>query len=839
MAQDQPQRIEDLLLEDEMRESYLTYAMSVITARALPDIRDGLKPSQRRILVAMNDLNLGPRSKHRKCAKISGDTSGNYHPHGEQVIYPTLVRMAQSFSMRYPLIDGQGNFGSIDGDPPAAMRYTEARLASPSIDLMEDLKLETVDFQANYDETTTEPVVLPAKFPNLLVNGTTGIAVGMATSIPPHNVNEICDALIKLIDDPDLTIEELCQIVRGPDFPTGGIICGRHGIRQGYRTGRGNVIVRAKLHTEETRGSKTLIVVDEIPYQILKTTIVERIAACVKSGTISGIGDVRDESDRKGMRLVIELRRDANVEVVKNQLYQRTPLQTTISIINIALVNRQPRTLNLKQLLEAYITHRKQVIRRRTAHLLKKALQRAHILEGLILAVADIDEIIAIIRASADPKDAKQRLMEKPLRLTEQMTLAKLLPAKFVEKMTGQDNHLTGPQTDAILAMQLQRLTGLELERLAGEYSKLVEQIEGYEAILRDENLVLDIIREDLYEIKNKYGDDRRTEISDEEVRELDIQDLIEDEDVIVTVTHAGYIKRVPIDTYRRQGRGGRGIRGSDSKEGDWLEHLFVASTHDYLLIFTSQGRVYQLRVFRIPSMSRISKGRSIANLLQLQSDEKIMSILPVREMDERFVVMATRGGLIKKTPLNAFSNVRANGIIAIGLNPDDNLIGVQITCGEDEIVLATREGMAIRFLESNVRAMGRTARGVKGISLRKGDQVVDLAIGEPKATLLTVCEQGYGKRTEMQEYRQQGRGGLGIINIKTTDRNGKVVAAKTVSDEDELMLVTANGIVIRMALKDIRAIGRNTQGIRFIKLDKKDKLVAVARLVEEDGNNE
>jgi len=839
MAQGRAEQIDDLLLEEEMRDSYLTYAMSVIMSRALPDVRDGLKPSQRRILVAMRDLNLGPRSKTTKCAGIVGETMKKYHPHGEIVIYPTLVRMAQPFNMRYPLIDSQGNFGSIDGDPPAAMRYTEARLTATAVEMMEDLQLDTVDFQPNYDESLTEPTVLPGRFPNLLVNGTTGIAVGMATSIPPHNINEICDALIRLIDDPGTAVDELCEIVHGPDFPTGGIICGRSGILQGYKTGRSSVVVRAKLHTEQVRGGRTLIVVDEIPYQILKTTITERIATCAKSGTIPDIADVRDESDRKGMRLVIELKRDGNPDVVTNQLYRHTPLQSSFSIINIALVNRQPRTLNLKQLLEAYIDHRKEVIRRRTAHLLKRARQRAHILEGLILAVGEIDEIIALIRSSADPKEAKSRLMDKPLKLTEEMTLAKLLPERFFKDAVGQERHLTGPQAEAILAMQLQRLTGLEIEKLASEYSKLCEQIEGYEAILRDEALVLDIIREDLYEIKERYGDDRRTVIMEEEVQEFKIEDLVAEEEVAVTVTHEGYIKRVPIDAYRKQGRGGRGVRGSNSKEGDWLEHLFIASTHDYLLIFTNRGRVYKLRVYDIPSMSRTSKGRSIVNLLKIQSEEKITSILPVREIAERFVVMATQGGLIKKTPLGAFANIRSNGIIAISLAPNDDLIGVEVTTGSDEIILATREGLSIRFPETEVRAMGRSARGVKGIKLRKGDQVVDMAIADPKGTLLTVCEHGYGKRTEMEEYRRQSRGGIGVINIKTSERNGKVVAAKTVRDEDELMLITAKGIVIRFALRDIRPIGRNTQGVRMIRVDAGDKFVAVARLVPENGNDE
>ncbi len=829
----------DLLLEQEMRESYLTYAMSVIMSRALPDVRDGLKPSQRRILVAMRDLNLGPRSKTTKCAGIVGETMKKYHPHGDSAIYPTLVRMAQPFNMRHVLVDGQGNFGSVDGDPPAAMRYTEARLAAPAMDMMEDIQYDTVDYQPNYDETLQEPTVLPGKFPNLLVNGSTGIAVGMATNILPHNLNEVCDGLIKLVDNPDTTIEELSEIIKGPDFPTGGIICGRNGIKQGYLTGRSNLVVRAKLHTEQARGGKHLIVVDEIPYQILKTTIVERIADCVKQGSIPDISDVRDESDRKGMRVVIELKRDANVDLVINQLYKYTPLQTGISMINIALVDRRPRTLTLKELLESYISHRRVVIRRRTAHLLRKARQRAHIVEGLLLAVADIDEIIHIIRNSPDPASAKQRLMEKPLRFSEQATLMKLLPEKFVEDRTREARHLTQPQAEAILSMQLQRLTGLELEKLAGEYNKLVEQIEGYEAILRDDSLVSDIIREDLYEIKEKYGEPRRTEISSEEAKSYKMEELIAEEEVAVMLTHGGYIKRVPLATFRAQGRGGRGVRGSDSKEGDWLEHLFIASTHDYLLVFTTRGKVYWLRVYDIPSMSRTSKGRAIVNLLRLSGDERINSVLAVREFSDRFVMMSTRNGIIKKTSLEAYSHPRANGIIAIKIDPDDELIGVALTKGDDDIILGTRGGMAIRFNEKDVRAMGRAARGVKGITLSKGDMVVDMAVVEVGGTILTVCENGYGKRTPIDEYRRQSRGGKGIINIKTTERNGKVVAVKSVRDEDELMLITAKGIVIRFGLKNIRPIGRNTQGVRLIKCDEGDKLVAVARVVPEEEDKD
>jgi DNA gyrase subunit A len=834
-----PEQIQDQLLEEEMRESYLTYAMSVIMSRALPDVRDGLKPSQRRILVAMRDLNLGPRSKHRKCAKIAGDTSGNYHPHGEAVVYPTLVRMAQPFNMRYTLVDGQGNFGSIDGDPPAAMRYTEARLTAPAMEMMEDIQYDTVDFQPNYDETTTEPTVLPGKFPNLLVNGSTGIAVGMATSILPHNMTEICDGLIKLIDNPEISIEEMCDIVQGPDFPTGGIICGRQGILQGFRTGRSNVVVRGKLHTEQARGGKTLIVVDEIPYQILKTTIVERIADCVKEGTIPDISDVRDESDRNGMRLVVELKRDGNSDLVINQLYKYTPLQDSISINNIALVNRQPKTMGLIEMMHHYLEHRKVVIRRRTMHLLKKARQRAHIVEGLVLAVADIDEIIALIRSSPDPATAKSRLMAKALRLAETQTLQKILPEKFIKEKSSTDQFLTEPQADAILSMQLQRLTGLEIEKLADEYRKLVEQIEGYEAILRDDQLVMDIIREDLYELKDRYGDKRRTEISDESVQSFKIEDLIAEEEVAVTISHEGYIKRVPIGTYRTQGRGGRGVKGTDNKEGDWLEHLFIASTHDYLLFFTSRGRVNWLRVYDIPSMSRTSKGRAIINLLKLSADEKVCSVLAVREFSNRFVVMATKAGVIKKTELEAFSHPRASGIIACTIDPDDMLIGVELTTGENEILLATAEGMSIRFNENDVRAMGRSARGVKGITLRKGDEVVDMAIVDTAGDILTVCENGFGKRTQVEEYRIQSRGGIGVINVKTTDRNGRVVASKTVRDEDELMLITKNGIIIRFSLKDIRPIGRNTQGIRMIRVDEGDLLVAVARVVPEEDEKE
>ncbi len=830
------ERIENLPIEQELRESYLTYAMSTIIDRALPDVRDGLKPSQRRVLVAMNDLNLGPRSKHRKCAKIAGDTSGNYHPHGEGVVYPTLVRLGQWWNLRYPLVDPQGNFGSIDGDPWAAMRYTEARMTAPAMDMLEDLNLDTVDMQPNYDDTRTEPTVLPGKFPNLLVNGSQGIAVGVATSIPPHNLNEICDALLHLIDHPDATVDDLMRIVRGPDFPTGGMICGRSGIAEGYRTGRGRIAVRARLHTEQVRGGRTQIVVTEIPYQVLKSTIIERVADVVKAGRIKDITDVQDHSDRTGMRIVIDLRRGAEPDIVINQLHQYTPLQTTFSIINIALVNRVHRTLTLRDMLYYYLEHRKEVIRRRTMFLLRRARQRAHVLEGLILAVADIDRIIETIKKSPDVPTARERLMTLDLRLTEQATVRRLLPERFVEQASGEAQRLTRVQADAILAMQLQRLTGLEIEKLARDYAGLVQEIEGYEVILGDERRLLDVIREDIHEVKGKYGDDRRTEIIGD-VDGFGVEDLIAEEDVVVTLTHAGYVKRMPLTTYRRQGRGGQGIIGSDAKEGDFVEELFIASTHDYLLVFLNNGRMHWLKVYDIPSLPRTSKGRAIINLLQMQRGEGIRAVMPVREFDDRYLVTATRKGQIKKTALKAYSNPRRGGIQATGLNEGDVVIGVALTRGHDEIVLATKNGQAIRFQETDVRPMGRTAAGVHGIKLRDEDQVVDMAVMDPMATLLTVCENGYGKRTSFEEYRTQGRGGSGIINIRTTKRNGRVVAMKSMRDADELMLITQQGKIVRTGLNEMRVIGRATQGVRVISLRPGDKLVSVARVVSDDNS--
>jgi len=835
------EQFEDMRILDELKNSYLNYAMSVIVSRALPDVRDGLKPSQRRILVAMNDLNLGPRSKHRKCAKIVGDTGGNYHPHGDQATYGTLVRLGQEWNMRYPLINPQGNFGSIDSDPPAAMRYTEARMAAPATEILEDLKLDSVDFVPNYDETRTEPTVLPAKFPNLLVNGSTGIAVGMATNLAPHNVSEICDALLLVIETPDCGVKDILKCLPGPDFPTGGTICGRKGIVDAYTTGKGHLKLRGVSKIETTKKGRERIVITEIPYMVVKTTIVSKIAECVHSGLIPEIADIRDESDRHGLRVVVDVKRDGDAQIVLNRLYLYTSLQTTFAISNVALVNNRPETLNIKRMLTLFIDHRKIVIRRRSQFLLKKCQNRAHILEGLIMAVGDIDEIIETIKKSPDAPTAKANLMKLPLKLTVSASLKKLLPKSFVGEKTKSKQYLTGPQADAILTMQLQRLTGLEIEKLAKEYSDLAERIAGYEAILNDEQVLLDVVREDVYEIKEKYSDKRRTKII-AQVEDFDVEDLIAEERVIVTISHAGYVKRMPIDTYRKQARGGTGIIGSDTKEGDFIKHLFTASTHDYLLIFTNRGKCYWLKVYNIPSMSRQSRGRNIVNLLKLGS-QQIASVINVSDFDEaggnRQLVMATKNGIVKKTSLSAYGNPRATGVIAIKLDSDDDLIGVALTTGEDHIVLGTKDGMTIRFDEKQVRSMGRVSRGVIGIRLRPNDCVVDMVIVEEKAALLTVCEKGHGKRTGLDNYRAQSRGGVGLINIKTSERNGKVVALKAVQYDDELMMITANGIIIRTGLDQIRSIGRNTQGVRLIKLRAGDKLVAVEKIVSEEPPEE
>lgn len=836
----QSDHVEDLEIEQEMKDSYLTYAMSVIVSRALPRHEDGLKPSQRRILVAMNDLGLSSRGRFRKCAKIAGDTSGNYHPHGEGVVYPTLVRMAQDFDMRYPLIQGQGNFGSIDGDPPAAMRYTEARLTRIAEAMIEDLKLDTVDFTPNYDETTSEPEILPGKFPNLLCNGSQGIAVGMATSIPPHNLTEICKATKYVIDHPDCTTKDLLKIVHGPDFPTGGIICGTKGIVDAYTTGRGRVTVRARMHVEESRGGKQSLIVTEIPYNLIKSQIIERIAECVKRDQIPGIADIRDESDRDGMRLVIELKRGEDVNVVTNQLFRFTPLQNTFSIINITLVNNRPRTLALKDFISLYIEHRINVIRRRTMHLLNKARQREHILVGLLYAVANIDEIIELIKKSPDVPTAKKRLMDKKWPFAFKNLAGKKTDAKnrLLLKALAKPANFTSGQADAILSMQLQRLTGLEIEKLRDEWCGVRDEIEGYEAILGDERLVLDIIVTDLDEMVDKFGDARRTEITSE-AEDIDIEDLIAEENVVVTISHQGYIKRTPVSSYRRQGRGGKGVIGGDTKDNDFIEHLFVASTHDYILFFSDRGQCYWLKVYDIPQLSRQSRGRAIVNILQMRSGEALAGMIPVREFDDRNLVMATAKGTVKKTELKAYSHPKRGGIIAIKLDSGDHLIGAELTHGNDDVVLGTRDGYAIRFSEKQCRAMGRATHGVRGIRLRKGDSVVRLTVVDDKATLLTVCEKGYGKRTEFSEYRQQGRGGMGIINIRTSERNGKVIGMMTVSDGDDLVMITTKGMMQRIGIKDLRTIGRATQGVRIIRLNEGDRLQAVACVKPEADDDE
>ncbi|HVT89549.1 MAG TPA: DNA gyrase subunit A [Tepidisphaeraceae bacterium] len=836
------ERIEDLQIETELQDSYLTYAMSTIMDRALPDVRDGLKPSQRRILVAMNDLNLGPRSKHRKCAKIAGDTSGNYHPHGEAVIYPTLVRMAQNWNLRYTLVDGQGNFGSTDGDPPAAMRYTEARMTSPTMEMLADLEYDTVDFQANYDETRQEPLVLPSKFPNLLVNGSTGIAVGMACNLLPHNLREICDAIIAVINNPDITIQEILTIVPGPDFPTGGIICGRDGIIEGYSSGRGRITLRAKMHVEHDKKNRASIIVDQIPYGIIRKSIVESVAECVKEDKIKEISDVNDHSGREhAVRIVIDLKRDADPNVVMNQLYQYTPCQITVSMINIALANRQPHTMGIIEMIQHFIEHRKVVITRRTKFLLKKAQQRGHILEGLIFAVCDIDEVVKLIRSSKTREEAIQRLRERAFRIAPTHPNAPRIPALLVQADAAKATMLSQAQAEAIGRLQLIQLVGLEIERLVDEYRKVVEEIEGYEAILRDEAMVLDIIREDTFEIKEKYGDERRTEITGE-VSEMSMDKLIAPEDVVVTVSREGYIKRLPTDTYRAQGRGGRGIRGTESKEGDFVEHLFVANTHDFLLFFTNQGRVYEQRVYDVPEMSRTAQGRSIANLLSFQPGEKLANVLAVKDFEkgEQFLMFATAKGIVKKTLLNAYANIRQSGLIAMGLDEGDSLIAVCITSGKDHIMLGTKSGLAVRFDEGEVRSMGRPAGGVLGVRFkREGDEVVDMVVipngDDASGQVLNACANGYGKRTPLDDYPVKGRGTRGVISIDANERNGDMITLKLVAANDEVMLITEKGILIRTAVSEIRETGRNASGVRLIKLDEGDKLVAMAKVAPEE----
>ncbi len=798
-------------IEDEIRTSYLTYSMSVIVSRALPDARDGLKPVQRRILYAMNDLNLTAGAKYRKCAKVVGDCMGNYHPHGDSSIYDALVRLAQDFSVRYPLVDPQGNFGSIDGYPAAAQRYTECRMTRLSSEMLADLDKDTVDFIPNYDDTSEEPAVLPAKAPLLLLNGATGIAVGMATSIPPHNIKEVSKGIIALLDNPDITIKDLIKHVQGPDFPTGGLICGRDGIVKAYNTGRGAVTMRAKCHIETaSKGGRQSIVVTEIPYQVNLGTLVEKIADVVKDGRIDGISNIHDYSNKDGIRIVVELKSGENSDVILNQLYKLTPLQTNFSINNIALVKGRPETLNLKQMMECYRDHRFEVIRRRTVYLLNKAEARAHILEGLLKALDNIDRVIDIIRNSSDIPTARTSLI-----------------AEF---------SFSEVQAQAILDMRLSRLTGLQRKEIENEYAELLKKIADYRAILSDRNLVFDIIREDLRELIDKYGDSRRTEIV-AAAEDISLEDMIAEEEMAVVVSHEGYLKRMALDVYRKQGRGGKGVTaGSGLKDGDFIEHLFVGITHDYILFFTTKGQIHWLKVYDVPEMGRAAKGRSIANLLSLDPGEKVSAMMPIRTFDEEhFIVMATKHGVIKKTVLSAFQHPKKGGIRAINIADGDELIGVVMTGGEDELILASHNGLACRFKETDVRPMGRTAAGVAGMNLQDGDYCIGLMSVVPNCTVLTVSELGLGKRSDFADYRLTKRGAKGVINMNVTEKTGSVVVCMTVQEEDEVMIITSKGMVVRTPVNGIRVIGRATQGVKCIRLKDEDSVVAVARLVGGD----
>ncbi|MEM8757894.1 MAG: DNA gyrase subunit A [Planctomycetota bacterium] len=874
-------RVQDLEIESELRDSYLTYAMSTIMDRALPDVRDGLKPSQRRILVAMNDLNLRPGRKHIKCAKITGDTSGNYHPHGNQVIYPTLVGLAQKWKMRVRLVDPQGNFGSIEGDPPAAERYTEARMDVAAMDLLTDIKLDTVDFQPNYDDRLMEPSVLPGKFPNLLINGGMGIAVGMATSLPPHNPDEIFDAIARVIDNPDITLPEIMTDevdedgnvtrlgVRGPDFPTGGIILGRRGILEAYESGRGRVTVRGVCHTEESGGRQQLVI-DRIPYSLMQTTLVEKIVDAVKDERIKDISDVRNESGRNAQtRIVIELKKAGDPAVVENQLYQFTPLQQTFSMIHIALVGRRPRTLSLLEMLRLYVEHRIDVIRRRTAHLLREAKKKAHVLEGMIFAVCDIDEVIRIIRSSRTREEAIQKLIDKRFQIPADHPFAPQIPKRMMDAVRASDDLggvlLSRVQAETIGNMRLIQLTGLEIEKLVKDYTELVGEIEGYELILAEHQRVLDIIKEDCLEMRARYSSPRLTDIQDA-AGDIDLESLIKEHEVAVTISHQAYAKRVPLDTYQAQGRGGKGIRASDSKDDDFIEHLFVASTHANLLVFTDQGRVFKLKVYELPELTRTSKGRAMVNLVQLREGERARAYLTVEDFEASslYLTFVTRNGLVKRTPLKAYKNVNRSGLIAVNLREGDELLNVQLTSGHEDLLLVTAGGMSIRFPEDDANQQGRAASGVKGISLGAEDRLV-AAVAIPMEpgeeggehertpvgsglTLLTITENGFGKRTDVNDYRvqpeegpprSQSRGGKGRVDIRTIPRNGRSVAACVVSDDDDVVVITRNGQLVRMAAGSISSYSRGTQGVRVVGLKQGDRVVSVARVVDRVASDE
>jgi len=796
-------------LEHEMKNCYIDYAMSVIVSRALPDVRDGLKPVHRRILYAMQEAGMGSGKPYKKSARIVGEVLGKYHPHGDSSVYDAIVRMAQDFSMRYMLADGHGNFGSVDGDPAAAMRYTEVRMSKISELMLQDIDKETVDFTPNYDESLKEPSVLPAKFPQLLVNGTSGIAVGMATNIPPHNMGEVIDGTLMLIDNPDTSIEELMTVIKGPDFPTAGLVLGKEGIRQAYTTGRGIIKMRANAHIETMSNGKPRIVVTELPYQVNKARLIEKIAQLVRDKQIEGITDLRDESDRNGMHIVIDLRRDANANVILNQLFKHTQLQESFGVIMLALVDGKPQVLNLKQVLHYYIKHQEEVITRRTQYELKKAEARAHILEGLTIALDHLDAVITTIRESRTADIAKEALM------------------------TG--FKLSDKQAQAILDLRLQRLTGLEREKIEEEYQETLKAIENFKAILADEQKILNIIKEELTAVKEKYGDDRRTKLTID-TSEIDVEDLIAEEDVVITLTHNNYIKRMPLDTYRRQNRGGKGIKGMGTKETDFVENLLITTTHHTILFFTTRGRVYSLKAYEIAESSRTAKGTAIINLLQLEQGEKITAVIQVKGFDpDRYLFMATRKGIVKKTSLSEFSNLRKNGLNAINLDDDDDLMGVKFTDGESYLMLGTKLGKAIAFSEDDVRAMGRMARGVKGITLSDGDEVVGMDILVRNAEVLTVTECGYGKRTSTDEYRAQTRGGKGLINMKVTEKTGCVVGIKVVRPDHELMLITTDGIVIRTNVSDISVISRNTQGVKLMTTAENDKVASMATLEQKD----
>ena len=799
-------------IEAEMKNSYIDYAMSVIVMRALPDVRDGLKPVHRRILYAMHEAGMAPNKPYKKSARLVGEVLGKYHPHGDSSVYDAAVRLAQDFSTRYLLVDGHGNFGSIDGDSAAAMRYTEMRMSRIAEEMLADIEKETVDFTPNYDESLQEPKVLPAKIPNLLINGSSGIAVGMATNIPPHNLSEVVDGLIMMIDNPDVTIQDLMMAIKGPDFPTGGLILGRDGIKQAYLTGRGAVKMRAQTRVERMSNGKSRIIVSELPYQVNKAKLIENIAALVRDKAIDGITDLRDESDRSGMRIVIELRRDVNGDVILNQLYKHTQMQDSFGVIMLALVDGRPRVLNLQEMLHLYLEHQKEVITRRTRFELAKAKARAHILEGLKIALDHLDAVISTIRQSQTVDIARSALMDK--------------------------FHLSEKQAQAILDMRLQRLTGLERAKIEQEYKDVLETIEWLEAVLADEHKVMTIIRDELLDVKKRFGDNRRTVITSD-VSRLDVEDLIAVEDVVITITHHGYIKRLNIDTYRSQRRGGKGVTGMGTKEEDFVMHLFIATTHHNILFFTNRGRVYRLKAYEIAEASRTAKGTAIVNLLPLEDNEKITAVIAIKEFAERrYLFMATRNGIVKKTELSEYDTARKGGLIAINLDDDDDLIDVKLTNGEQHIILGTRNGMAIRFAEKDVRVMGRTTHGVKGISLEDDDVVVGVDVVKSDGEVLTVSEEGYGKRTHVREYRVQSRGGKGIINLKVTEKTGKVVGLKIVRPGQELMMITSEGIVIRIDVDGISVISRNTQGVTLMRTSEADKVVALATVEKKTDND-